>query len=69
VKDWHPHSGTNPEELGSYLEGDILSVPNSQGRSGLINTYYRWPNATIYYRIQGNFSKNNPDLKKFNKDL
>lgn len=47
----------NPEELGSYLEGDIL-MPLIQGRNGLTATSSHWPNATVYYKIDGTFSKN-----------
>jgi len=57
VENWNPEDGTNVEELGSYLEGDILTLPAGQGRNGIIDTHYRWPNATIYYKIVGNFSK------------
>ncbi|XP_059490033.1 zinc metalloproteinase nas-4-like [Neocloeon triangulifer] len=56
VDNWKPDSGVKPEELGSYLEGDILTVPNSQGRNGIISTSYRWPNAVVYYKIQGAFN-------------
>ncbi|XP_065341775.1 hatching enzyme 1.2-like [Cloeon dipterum] len=59
---WNPESGINPEELGSYYEGDMLSLPTSQGRNGIINTYYRWPGAIVYYRIQGAFTVNQTAL-------
>jgi len=57
VNNWTPENGTNPEELGSYLEGDILTLPTGQGRNGIIERNYRWPNAIVYYKIVGNFSK------------
>lgn len=47
----------NPEELGSYLEGDML-IPQGMGRNGLTAVSSRWPNAVIPYEIRGNFGKN-----------
>lgn len=46
--------GRNPEELGSYLEGDIL-MPLGQARNGLSATSARWPNGIIPFEIRGNF--------------
>lgn len=46
----------NPEELGSYLEGDIL-MPLGQARNGLTASGARWPNAIIPYEIRGDFGK------------
>jgi hypothetical protein len=57
VTQWHPESGINPEELGSYLEGDMLLPAANQGRNGLIPTEYRWTNGTIPYKIAGTFSR------------
>lgn len=54
VKDWSPDHGQNPEELGSYLEGDML-VPGVEGRNGLVKTSYRWPNGIVPYSIAPNF--------------
>lgn len=56
VKRWKPDQGSNPEELGSYFEGDILSEPSSQGRNGLANIRYRWPNKTVVYKFGGSIS-------------
>lgn len=50
----HP---VNPEELGSYLEGDIL-IPK-QGvtmKNGLTTQSSRWPNGIVPYEIRGNFN-------------
>lgn len=44
----------NPEELGSYLEGDIL-MPIGQARNGLSANAARWPNAIVPYEIRGSF--------------
>lgn len=48
----------NPEELGSYLQGDIL-VPRSRQRSrnGLPEMSSRWPRGIVPYVIKGTFHK------------
>ena len=58
LKNWQPdENGANPEELGSYLEGDILFPMNSStnSRNGMVSQSYRWPNAVIPYEIVGSF--------------
>jgi hypothetical protein len=55
VNDWDPSSGQNPEELGSYVEGDML-VPGVEGRNGLVKTSSRWPDAVVPYIISSSFS-------------
>ncbi|XP_017050620.1 seminal metalloprotease 1-like [Drosophila ficusphila] len=40
---------TDPELTAGYFEGDIVLDP--QGRNGLINEVYRWPDRTVYYYI------------------
>ncbi|XP_075158652.1 hatching enzyme 1.2-like [Haematobia irritans] len=50
-------SSVNPEELGTYLEGDIL-VPK-QGvimKNGLTTQSSRWPQGIVPYEIRGNFN-------------
>ncbi|KAK0094646.1 hypothetical protein PV326_010378 [Microctonus aethiopoides] len=55
VARWNPSTGVNPEELGTYVEGDILfSTPTT--KSALKPEYYRWPGAKIPYYIMGGFS-------------
>ncbi|XP_061398645.1 hatching enzyme 1.2-like [Musca vetustissima] len=51
------NSSVNPEELGSYLEGDIL-VPTDgvTTKNGLTTQSSRWPNAVVPYEIRGNFN-------------
>ena len=49
---------TNPEELGEYLEGDMLIPKKSKlGKSGIILEAYHWPNGVVPFVINGNFSK------------
>uniref|UniRef100_A0A1B0D0X1 Peptidase M12A domain-containing protein n=1 Tax=Phlebotomus papatasi TaxID=29031 RepID=A0A1B0D0X1_PHLPP len=49
----------NPEEQGSYLEGDLL-IPLSRARNGLVAKATRWPNGVVPYEIQGSFSESSP---------
>lgn len=55
VAEYDPNeSDVNPEELGNYLEGDML-VPSGMGRSGLVAYTSRWPGAVVPFEIRGNF--------------
>lgn len=47
----------NPEELGTYLEGDIL-IPKRQmiTKNGITSQSSRWPNGIVPYEIRGNFN-------------
>lgn len=54
VNDWTPEGGMNPEELGTYLEGDML-VPGVEGRNGLVKASSKWPNAVVPYVISPSF--------------
>lgn len=48
----------NPEEVGSYFQGDILIPKSKIGRNGVSSVAYRWQNGIIPYVLQGTFSKN-----------
>lgn len=55
LRNWNATNTGNPEELGPYMEGDIL-VPINQSptpRNGMVSQSYRWPNAVIPYEIVG----------------
>lgn len=58
-------SEQNPEELGTYYEGDILiPLRNSEGdneRNGLLALSTRWPGGVIPYEIKGQFTKQELD--------
>jgi hypothetical protein len=54
VAAWKNDSNVNPEELGLYLEGDIMQ-PSS--RNGLTALTARWPGGIIPYEIRGTFSE------------
>lgn len=56
LANFNANSTQNPEELGSYLEGDIL-MPIGQARNGLSANAARWPNAIVPYEIRGSFGK------------
>lgn len=64
LKTWQPSDGTNPEELGSYLEGDILFPMNhsTNSRNGMVSQSYRWTNAIIPYEITGSFDSRSLNL-------
>ncbi|ETN67544.1 metalloproteinase [Anopheles darlingi] len=47
-------AGGNVEELGTYLEGDML-IDRPAGRNGLASTATRWPNGVVPFVIGGNF--------------
>lgn len=49
-------SALNPEELGEYLEGDML-MPPDMGRNGLIASSSRWPGGIVPFEISGYFGK------------
>ena len=55
VEEWSQHSGVNPEELGEYMEGDILHVVNS--KNGLLNESARWEGGVVPYVIKGPYNQ------------
>lgn len=56
VAQWNKEMNVNPEELGSYLEGDIIVIRRTK-RSGMKEETYHWPNGVVPYKISGNFSR------------
>lgn len=56
LAEWSESSLMNPEELGSYGQGDIL-MPQHLTRNGMKEQSSRWPNGIIPYSIEGRFSK------------
>jgi len=56
VAQWHENMDMNPEELGSYAEGDIL-FPPMLGRNGLKADSARWPNGIVPFMISPYFSE------------
>ncbi|XP_017872646.1 PREDICTED: low choriolytic enzyme-like [Drosophila arizonae] len=51
-------SNVNPEELGSYLEGDILEpLPPINTLNGSPNRSRRWPKGVVPFVIERGFSK------------
>lgn len=63
VGKWNSSSKVNPEELGSYYQGDILDTRILHSRSSISNAATRWPEGIVYYVING------PFCKKFNNNL
>lgn len=64
LRKWEPSDQSNPEELGSYFEGDILFPVNqsSGARNGMVAKGYRWPNGVIPYEITGSFDSRSMNL-------
>lgn len=56
VANWHEGWDRNPEELGSYAEGDILFPPPLE-KNGLKAESARWPGGVVPYMISPYFSK------------
>lgn len=56
VASWNPSLGMNPEELGTYIEGDILFLSPRMKRA-FRNEFFRWRGAKIPYTITEGFSK------------
>lgn len=49
-------TSANPEELGNYLEGDML-MPAAMARNGLTATSAKWPGGVVPFEIRGGFGK------------
>lgn len=49
-------TGSNPEELGNYLEGDML-MTKGLGRNGLTASSAKWPGGVVPYEIRGSFGE------------
>ncbi|XP_046387236.1 zinc metalloproteinase nas-13-like isoform X2 [Ischnura elegans] len=54
VREWTSDSVGLPEELGTYVEGDILH-PQTLARNGMKHESFRWEGATIPYTISEAF--------------
>lgn len=55
VANWrNNHNNVNPEELGTYLEGDILFT-GYKSRNGLTAESARWPKGHIPFEIVGDY--------------
>lgn len=60
LKAWSEAKGKgNPEEQGSYYEGDILLDVRQAGlaRNGILDELSKWTNKIVPYEIKGTFSK------------
>jgi len=60
VDAWKNDSNVNPEELGLYLEGDIVQLAS---RSGLTEIRARWPGGVVPFVIGGAFSEYSSQLR------
>lgn len=58
ISAWKPESGTNIWEESGLYEGDIMVYQTSQvPKNGLLDPDSRWPNATVPFYIDDEFSK------------
>lgn len=58
--EWNETYEINPEEIGEYLEGDIL-FPVTK-RNGLLSVSARWDNGIIPYDYSGVFTPMDIDM-------
>ncbi|CAH4028096.1 low choriolytic enzyme-like isoform X1 [Pieris brassicae] len=59
LTEWTESSLMNPEEMGGYLEGDIL-IPGL-ARNGMRDKTARWTNGIIPYIIDGGYTQEQKD--------
>lgn len=66
LNEWERSRSGNPEETGTYWEGDILFPINqstySNNRNGIVGQSYRWPNGVVPFEIAGNFDAKSMSL-------
>ncbi|XP_022918847.1 zinc metalloproteinase nas-7-like [Onthophagus taurus] len=60
VNEWTIDSNINPEEVGGYLEGDIL-VP-TKGRNGLVAFSAKWEGSVVPYVIEGPYTMKDEEM-------
>jgi hypothetical protein len=63
VNAWTPDSGQNPEELGTYFEGDIL-IPLDEARNGLVKESSRWKDKIVPYVLHNSLSATDRQIIK-----
>lgn len=56
IAQWTEDSNVNPEELGNYLEGDIMLTESTE-RNELVNQNALWPDGIIPITVTDNFGK------------
>lgn len=61
VRSWSPRDRVNPEELGSYVEGDML-IPRVDGRNGIVQTSRRWSNGVVPYVFSSSLSNSDVNI-------
>lgn len=64
LADFKPNkTSVNPEELGSYVEGDILMPKRLLLlKNGINSKTSRWPDGEVPFEIAGDFSKDELDM-------
>lgn len=66
LSEWEQNRSGNPEESGTYLEGDILFPINqsttSNGRNGIVGQSYRWTSGAVPFEIAGSYDAQSMSL-------
>lgn len=60
VSEWSEKSTSNPEEMGEYLEGDILFP--ARAKNGLVAFSARWDGGIVPYVIKGPYNEKETDM-------
>jgi hypothetical protein len=44
-------------EEGEFFQGDIRLIPGQFDRNGMLLDAFKWPNATVFYKLEGVFGE------------
>lgn len=61
VEEWTEESGMNPEEMGEYLEGDIIATGTKNLKNGMLDANLKWKDGVVPYEIGSYFTKSDLD--------
>lgn len=61
VSEWQPSDYQNPEELGTFFQGDIV-LPTNEGKNGLVDKSRRWTNGVVPYVFAASVSQTDRNL-------
>ena len=60
VSEWSEKSASNPEEMGEYLEGDIIFP--ARAKNGLVAVSARWDGGIVPYVIKGPYDEKETNM-------
>lgn len=61
VEEWTEDSGVNPEEMGEYLEGDIIATGTKNLKNGMLDANLKWKDGIVPYEIGSYFTRSDLD--------